>query len=50
MSTAELQSVLDHGRANSGDAGAQVDHFAEQVEALARANPAAAGYTPGVIL
>jgi adenylosuccinate lyase len=42
--------VLDHGRANSGDAAAQVDHFAEQVDALAKANPVAAGYAPGAIL
>jgi adenylosuccinate lyase len=50
LSQAELQRVLDQGRANSGDAGAQVDYFAEQVEALAQAKPEAAGYTPGAIL
>nr|WP_249156568.1 adenylosuccinate lyase [Bradyrhizobium sp. KB893862 SZCCT0404] len=50
MSEAELGQVLDHGRANSGDAGAQVDHFAEQVDALAKANPEAAKYAPGAIL
>lgn len=50
LSEAELQRVLDQGRANSGDAGAQVDHFARQVEALAHAQPEAASYTPRAIL
>ena len=50
LSEAELQRVLEHGRANSGDAGAQVDHFAEQVDALAKAKPEAASYAPGAIL
>ena len=50
LSPAELQSVLDQGRANSGDAAAQVDHFARQVDALAEARPEAASYTPGAIL
>ncbi|WLA51440.1 lyase family protein [Bradyrhizobium elkanii] len=50
LSAAELQHVLDQGRANSGDAGAQVDFFAEQVEALAKAKPEAASYAPGTIL
>jgi adenylosuccinate lyase len=50
LSEAELQRVLDHGRSNSGDAGAQVDYFAEQVNALAKAKPEAASYKPGAIL
>jgi adenylosuccinate lyase len=50
LGEAELQRVLDYGRANSGDAGAQVDYFAQQVEALAEANPEAASYAPGAIL
>ena len=50
LTEAELQRVLDHGKANSGDAGAQVDHFAAVVDALAKANPAAASYVPGAIL
>ena len=50
LSQAELQRVLDQGRANSGDAAAQVDYFAQQVDALAKANPQAASYTPGAIL
>jgi adenylosuccinate lyase len=50
LSEAELQRVLDHGRANSGDAGAQVDYFVRQVDALARAKPEAASYAPGAIL
>ncbi|MBL9146892.1 MAG: adenylosuccinate lyase [Verrucomicrobiaceae bacterium] len=50
LTEAELQRVLDHGKANSGDAGAQVDHFAAVVDTLAKANPAAASYVPGAIL
>lgn len=50
LSAAELEQVLANGRANSGDAGAQVDYFAEQVDALAKAKPEAASYTPGEIL
>jgi adenylosuccinate lyase len=50
LSEAELNQVLEHGRANSGDAGAQVDYFAEQVDALAKAKPEAAKYAPGAIL
>ncbi len=50
LSEAELQLVLDQGRANSGDAAAQVDYFAEQVDALARAKPDAASYAPRAIL
>jgi adenylosuccinate lyase len=50
LTEAELARVLEHGKANSGDAGAQVDHFATQVEALAHAHPEAASYSPGAIL
>jgi adenylosuccinate lyase len=50
LSEAELQAVLEYGKANSGDAGAQVDYFAAQVDALAKANPDAANYAPGAIL
>ena len=50
LSEAELQGVLDQGRANAGDAAAQVDYFGEQVDALAKANPDAAKYVPGAIL
>ena len=50
LSEAELQGVLEQGRANSGDAAAQVDNFAAQVDALAQANPEAASYEPGAIL
>ena len=50
LSEAELQLVLEQGRANSGDAGAQVDFFAEQVDVLAKAKPEAASYAPRAIL
>jgi adenylosuccinate lyase len=50
LTEAELQRVLDFGKANSGDAGAQVDYFAEQIAALAKAKPEAASYAPGAIL
>ena len=50
LTEAELQRVLDFGKANSGDAGAQVDYFAEQIAALAKAKPDAASYAPGAIL
>jgi adenylosuccinate lyase len=50
LTEAELQRVLDFGKANSGDAGAQVDYFAEQITALAKAKPEAASYAPGAIL
>ncbi len=50
LSKAELDNVLAHGRANSGDAGAQVDFFAGRVAELAAKNPEAAQYAPGAIL
>ena len=50
LNESELQAVLAQGRANSGDAVAQVHHFAGQVDALAKAMPGAADYAPGAIL
>ncbi len=50
LSPAQFEAVFEQGRANSGDAGAQVDNFAAKVNALATRHPAGAGYEPGVIL
>jgi adenylosuccinate lyase len=50
LSPAQLTSIYDQGRANSGDAGPQVDHFASKVDALAGRHPEAARYEAGAIL
>jgi adenylosuccinate lyase len=50
LSLEALDQVLAQGRANAGDAAAQVDYFGSQVNALAEGNPAAASYVPGSIL
>lgn len=50
LSVSDLAAVFEQGRANSGDAGAQVDAFAAQVNALATKNPGVAQYEPGAIL
>jgi adenylosuccinate lyase len=50
LTAEQFAAVFEHGRANSGDAGPQVDSFAAKVDALAAKNPAAARYEPGVIL
>jgi adenylosuccinate lyase len=46
----KLASIMELGRNNTGDAVAQIEHFAGQVKVLADANPTAAAYTPGDIL
>jgi len=50
LSQPQLMKILEAGRHNTGDAPAQVDHFAEQVATLTAAHPEAASYTPGSIL
>ena len=50
LSQADFDTVLAQGKANSGDAGAQVDYFAERVAAIAARHPEAAKYGPGDIL
>jgi adenylosuccinate lyase len=50
LSPAQFKAVYEQGRANSGDAGPQVDNFAAKVKALAAKRPEAAGYEPGAIL
>jgi adenylosuccinate lyase len=50
LSPAQFTAVNEQGRANSGDAGPQVDNFSAKVDALAAKHPEAARYEPGVIL
>ena len=50
LDAAQFDAVFAKGRANSGDAGAQVDHFAQKTGALAQRHPQAAAYEPGSIL
>ncbi len=50
LSEAQLKTIFENGRANAGDAGAQVGMFAGKVEALAARYPGAAQYQPGQIL
>lgn len=50
LTPSQFDSVFEQGRANSGDAGAQVDAFSAQVDAVAAAHPDGAGYEPGAIL
>jgi adenylosuccinate lyase len=45
-----LDAVVAHGKANSGDAPEQVDHFVSRVSQLTAAHPEAAAYEPGSIL
>ncbi|TDU64274.1 adenylosuccinate lyase [Prosthecobacter fusiformis] len=45
-----LDAVVAHGKANSGDAPEQVDHFVFRVCELVAQHPEAAGYEPGSIL
>lgn len=50
LTAKQLESIAVAGRANTGDAPAQVDAFVAKVEALAGKNPDAAAYEPGEIL
>lgn len=50
LSASNLEEVFEQGRANSGDAGAQVDAFAANVAAIAAKDPVSAVYEPGEIL
>lgn len=45
-----LDAVVAHGKANSGDAPEQVDHFVSRVAELTAQHPDAAAYEPGSIL
>jgi adenylosuccinate lyase len=50
LSLGDLERIMQHGRANSGDAPAQVDHFAQRISVLVQQSPEAANYQPGNIL
>jgi adenylosuccinate lyase len=50
LDASKLHQLHEQGRANSGDAAAQVDGFASRVKALAETYPQAASYEPGEIL
>lgn len=50
LDSAALDALVQTGRANAGDAPAQVDAFAARVDALAASHPDAAAYKPGTIL
>jgi len=50
LNAAALDAVMAQGKANSGDAPEQVDHFVARVGKLAAQHPEAAGYEPGSIL
>lgn len=50
LSPAQFDAVFEKGRANSGDAAAQVLNFGTKVDAVAKRNPDGAAYQPGDIL
>jgi adenylosuccinate lyase len=50
LTPAQFDVVFEQGKANSGDAGSQVDVFAARVDAVAANCPEGAGYEPGSIL
>jgi adenylosuccinate lyase len=50
LSETALWQVFQSGRAATGDAAAQVDAFAERVDAVVARNPEASAYEPGDIL
>jgi adenylosuccinate lyase len=50
LDDAALQKLVAQGRANAGDAAAQVDRFCQRVAEITARHPEAAAYQPGVIL
>lgn len=50
LSRQQMEQIMAHGRANSGDATTQVAAFCERVAGIARQHPEAAAYRPGMIL
>lgn len=50
LGRAQLEAILARGDQAHGAATSQVDHFVEQVAALAEVHPQAAAYQPGAIL
>jgi len=50
LTAADMQRLVEAGKANAGDAPQQVDAFCAHVAAIAKEFPQAAAYQPGVIL
>ena len=50
LTAAQFDDIIARGRANSGDAAAQVDAFCERVAEIAKRHPDGAAYRPGEIL
>jgi adenylosuccinate lyase len=50
LTEADMQRIVEAGKANAGDAPQQVDAFCGRVAAIAKEFPEAAQYQPGVIL
>jgi adenylosuccinate lyase len=50
LTSAQFEEIVAKGRANSGDAAAQVDAFCDRVQEIARKHPDGAAYRPGEIL
>jgi adenylosuccinate lyase len=50
LSASQFTAIFEQGRANSGDAAAQVDNFGSKVDALGVKHPTGASYQPGDIL
>jgi adenylosuccinate lyase len=50
LTEADVQRIVEAGKANAGDAPQQVDAFCGRVSAIAKEFPEAAKYQPGVIL
>ncbi len=50
LSAVQFDAIFESGKANSGDAAAQVDAFSQKVKKLADKHPTAAVYEPGTIL
>jgi len=50
LTEADMQRIVEAGKANAGDAPQQVDAFCGRVSAIAKEFPEAAKYQPGVIL
>jgi adenylosuccinate lyase len=50
LTAADMERLVEDGKANAGDAPQQVDAFCARVAAIAQEFPAGAKYVPGVIL
>ncbi len=50
LTAADMERLVEAGKANAGDAPQQVDAFCAHVAAITKEFPQAARYQPGVIL